>query len=174
MLGIVCQVCGKRPATSHLLELAPDGGDRQELHICATCIANLELELGTQPPPIASILAKKAVVDEPVEVIEDEADQPTCPVCALTFSEFSANNRFGCAQCYDAFRTHIEPLLLRYHGTSAHAGRLPEALVAGAATARLARRTQLDAALKQAIASEDFERAARLRDELRELDGTAP
>lgn len=179
MLGIVCQVCGKRPATSHLTELAPEGGERQELHICATCISNLGLELSTQPPPIATILASKIIADDEAsdeaELTASDSDtQPTCQVCNLSLSEFSANNRFGCSHCYDAFREHVEPLLSRYHGTSVHTGRTPQSGQTEGATARLARRTQLDQSLKNAIASEDFERAARLRDELRGLDGARP
>lgn len=181
MIGIVCQVCAKRPATSHLTELGPDGGDRQELHICATCISNLGLELGSTPIPIAEILASKGHI---VESLDDDAEndatsevspetQVACPVCGLTFGEFSANNRFGCAQCYDAFREHVEPLLARYHGTAVHTGRLPTQGHHPSGTARLARRTHLDQALKQALASEDFRRAAQLRDELRDLDEAA-
>ncbi len=181
MLGIVCQVCGKRPATSHLMELAPEGGERRELHICATCISNLGLELSTQPPPIAAILASKIIADDEAHDAAEgdhdptaSDDQPTCQVCHLTLSEFLANNRFGCSHCYDAFREHVEPLLARYHGTAVHTGRTPQTGQIEGATARLARRTQLDQSLKNAIASEDFERAARLRDELRGLDGALP
>ncbi len=181
MIGIVCQVCAKRPATSHLTELGPDGGDRQELHICATCITNLGLELGSTPIPIAEILASKGQDVEATDPDDDSeatteasADaQLACPLCALTFSEFSANNRFGCAQCYDAFRDHVEPLLARYHGTAVHTGRLPTQGHHPSGTARLARRTHLDQALKQALACEDFRRAAQLRDELRDLDEAA-
>jgi len=179
MIGIVCQVCAKRPATSHLTELGPDGGDRQELHICATCISNLGLELGSTPLPIAEILAAaKGQIAEPADADADSESpgdassdaQTACPLCALTFGEFSANNRFGCAQCYDTFREHVEPLLARYHGTAVHSGRLPTQGRHPSGTARLARRTHLDQALKQALASEDFRRAAQLRDELRNLD----
>jgi protein arginine kinase activator len=182
MLGIVCQVCGKRPASTHLTELAADSGERRELHICATCIQNLDLELGTDPPAIVDILAKKTAMtvseDEESEAAASEATPTgvaiTCGVCGLTLSEFSTSNRFGCAACYDSFHDQVEPLLVRYHGTAVHHGRLPAGGAPSTVTDRLTRRTHLDSALRQAIASEDYERAARLRDELHALDGETP
>lgn len=175
MLGIVCQICGKRPATSHLSELGPDGQERKDLHLCATCIQDLSLDLSANPPSIASILQRKkqggeaTPTDGPADAVEDQPD-PACPGCGLLLSEFSARNRFGCAQCYEAFRDQVEPLLVRYHGTAAHLGRVPSQAQSEAAAVRLARRAHLDSQLKAALKAEDYERAAELRDELRTLD----
>jgi protein arginine kinase activator len=187
MLGIVCQICAKRPATSHLTELDPATGARLELHICATCVDQLELTLSSDPPPIAEVLAKKAVLDQDApqaaaagaaakadaSAAEREANSAVCPSCGLGFAEFAAHNRFGCAQCYAAFILQVEPLLARYHGSSMHTGRLPAAS-RGREDDLVARRARLDGALREAVAAEDYARAARLRDELRQLDESAP
>jgi len=177
---IVCQLCSKNQATTHLTELTADGSGHRELHLCAGCIAANQLRLEAGPPPIAEILASKTASEigdatEAAEAISDPSDEmaeaaPPCPQCGLTFAEFAANNRFGCAHDYSAFHTRIDTLLRRYHGSNQHIGRLPVARIA-AADGVSVRRAQLDAALREAVSSENYERAAQLRDELRRLGG---
>lgn len=184
MLGIVCQVCTKRPATSHLTELDPASGERKELHICATCVAQLELSLSSNPPPIAEVLAKKSALDDDTPTIKTaknkatepdlEANSATCPSCGLSFAEFAAHNRFGCAQCYTAFAIQVEPLLSRYHGAAIHTGRVPAAAARSPEDDLVARRMRIDIALREAVTAEDYKKAATLRDELRRLDESAP
>lgn len=177
MLGIACQLCAKRPATSHLTELNPDSGTRTELHLCASCIARLELSLTSDPPPIAEVLAKQAALDnssiitvpQKIHEPESEANRTTCPSCGVSFAEFVSHNRFGCAQCYTAFKEQIEPLLVRYHGSAVHTGRVPSA-GRRSEDDLVAKRARLDLALRDAVAAEDYAKAARLRDELRQLD----
>jgi protein arginine kinase activator len=75
--------------------------------------------------------------------------------------EFRAEGRLGCPQDYRVFSAGLLPLLQRYHGATRHVGKVarrPEG-----ATQRLRLRTKLRAA----IAREDYEEAARLRDRLR-------
>jgi protein arginine kinase activator len=187
MIGIVCQLCSKRPATSHLTEL-DDAGQRRELHLCATCIEQFDLKLESDPPPIVDLLKKAG--PKPPEATEEDADDEVeealeeaeeevgdrhaaCSTCGLAFAEFTVNNRFGCARCYADFGAKVEGLLSRYHGASLHVGRTPAAR-GGGADELVIRRAKLDAALREAVASEAYEKAARLRDEIRKLDDSTP
>lgn len=181
MIGIVCQICAKRPATSHLTELDA-GGQRRELHLCATCIEQYDLKLESDPPPIVDLLKKTAKAkpapaeeEDPAEEL-DEADEvdsdAACAACGLTFAEFAVNNRFGCARCYADFGDKVDGLLSRYHGSGLHVGRTPAAKLGGPDQLMI-RRAQLDAALREAVANEAYEKAARLRDEIRKLDEQA-
>jgi len=182
MLGITCQICNKREASTHLTELDPSDGQRRELHLCSTCIEQLGLKLQSDPPPISEILKKKpggktlTIELTPVAVgkgvtkkgeDKESSTDAECANCGLTFAEFAVNNRFGCAQCYADFGERIEGMLSRYHGSSVHLGRRPSARPG--ADDRLARRAQLDVELRDAIAHEAYEKAARLRDEIRRL-----
>jgi protein arginine kinase activator len=177
MLDVTCQLCAKRPATTHLTELDPASGQRQELHLCATCITRLDLKLEAGPPPIAAILGMKS--DEasntkiqinlsPGAATVASKDEERCPECGLAFSEFGAGKLFGCAHDYTAFSDKVEVLLRTYHGAALHRGRRPAGGGDAGAEGR-ARRAQLDAALREAVASEKYEDAAKLRDELRKL-----
>ena len=178
MLGVTCQLCSKRPATSHLTELDPDTGQRQELHICATCIQRLDLKLENGPPSIAEILDMKSddassakikiasSLNMPAIVKNDER----CPHCGLAFSEFGSGKLFGCAHDYAVFGDKVETLLRNYHGTTRHVGRRPGSEPDAPESAATVHRASLDAALRQAVINENYENAAKLRDQLRQLD----
>ncbi len=181
MLGVTCQICSKRPATAHLTELDPDSGERQELHICSTCIQKLDLKLESGPPPIAVILgmapddqssAKIKIAAHPnVPALKKQDEQ--CPHCGLAFSEFGSGKLFGCAHDYTAFGEKIEILLRNYHGTTQHIGRRPGTEPTQEPDPITARRAKLDEALREAVTSENYESAAKLRDELKRLDDDA-
>jgi protein arginine kinase activator len=174
MQGIVCQICAKRPATTHLTEIDPKDGHRREVHLCGMCVEQMNLKLETDPPTVEEILEKKSVEGEKSGAqitinlsLSKDAGADTCPSCGLTFAEFAVNNRFGCATCYTGFGDKVETLLSRYHGSAVHVGRLP---AARASDDIQMRRASLDAALREAVANEAYERAAAIRDEIRRLE----
>jgi protein arginine kinase activator len=192
MLGVTCQLCSKRPATTHLTELDPFTGQRQELHICAHCIQRLNLKLENGPPPIAEILGMRPddVSSAKIKVIPNVSSQTlappkpetTCPHCGLAFTEFGSGKLFGCAHDYSAFGDKIAALLQNYHGSSHHVGRVPGSARAQDKAAQdntahddaiTNRRARLDAALRDAIVAENYENAAKIRDELKRLDQPA-
>lgn len=181
MLGVTCQLCSKRPATAHLTELDPYSGQRQELHICSTCIQRLDLKLESGPPPIAVILGMKPddASSAKLKVIGNLSvparlkNDTTCPHCGLAFSEFGSGKLFGCAHDYSTFGDKIETLLRNYHGTTRHIGRLPGSEPATPIDPIAARRARLDASLRDAVVSENYETAAALRDEIKSLDEPA-
>jgi len=175
-----CQLCGKRPATTHLTELEASGATR-ELHLCGTCIQSLGVPLQDGPPPISQLLEKGAedlVLQTTESVVAEvvENDDEPCPHCGMKFSEYSANNLFGCAHDYTAFRDVLDPLLKRYHGATQHLGRGPTripdpepVLAPEAVRTPLGERRRLEAALKEAVTREHYEEAAKVRDELRQF-----
>lgn len=171
MQSVICQRCSKRPATTHLTEVATSGA-RVELHLCATCIQQLGLHLEAGPPPIAAILAQPAT-SAPTTVSDPDAPtvpaQGDCPHCGLPFSDFESGKRFGCALDYTTWEGPVATLLTSYHGTDRHVGRRP-GTGNGSSQERSLRRAGLDAELRAAVASEDYAQAARLRDELRQLE----
>jgi protein arginine kinase activator len=95
-----------------------------------------------------------------------------CPSCGFTYQDFKKVGRFGCGECYEAFKKQLDPLLKRIHGSNRHVGKVP--LTAGKAvkeTTVLQSIKELKAQLEKAVQSEEFETAAKLRDKIRELEG---
>jgi protein arginine kinase activator len=92
-----------------------------------------------------------------------------CGECGLSFQEFSRTGRLGCGHCYEAFRASMQELLRRIHGNTRHSGRRPRNAPKPARTSKARSMRKLKAELDRAVAEEDFEKAARLRDEIRAL-----
>ena len=119
------------------------------------------------PFPLAEILSGLAQ-PAPETAATEPKDELTCSACGLTFTEFTRQGRFSCGECYSAFRSRLEPILRKIHGASLHRGRNPEhAHLDDQAAVPIKEEARLDAELTKAIAAEDFERAAELRDKLR-------
>ncbi len=178
-MPVPCQLCPATNATVHLTELGADGV-RTELHLCRACIARLEVALDA-PPPLASLLAQATTAvagdetDDAIAVPAPEPGEGACPQCGLEFTAYVQSNLFGCAECYQAFAVQVTELVRRYHGATAHVGRLPAAgIEASPGARREAARAALTKALDDAVAREQFERAAALRDQLRELERDRP
>jgi protein arginine kinase activator len=90
-----------------------------------------------------------------------------CPRCGFTQADFKKSGRLGCPECYKTFAEGLEGLLKTMHKGTRHAGKVPEALRASREQAD--RLKSLQKKLDKAIKEEDFEQAAQLRDELKQL-----
>ena len=154
-------------------------GNLQELHICNSCCSQHHLDLTHDPKPIQEIIAitelgtsddnhSSSEQDEDLVAISEDDDDLTCNKCGISFEQFNKNNRFGCASCYDAFAERLDQLLEELHGSQQHAGRSPHS--ESKHNQVLAKRISLEKRLKDVIAEERFEEAARIRDQLKELD----
>ncbi len=187
MLNILCQVCHKRPATSHLLQVPVGSHEALELHICRSCQAAQGIDVRSDPPDLVQLLpgiaAKAGAGGKPcmakgvTKSGEPALTRPravTCPGCGLSWGDFIEHNKFGCAQCLEAFAQQLARPIEDLHGQAVHVGRLPTN--AGPATGEnlLNRRLHLEQVLAKAVADEAYERAAAIRDQIRELDEPDP
>ena len=109
--------------------------------------------------------------DKTEDAAPEENISLTCDNCGMTFERFKERYRVGCAECYEAFRPSMKPLLRKIHGTWEHSGErhveqapAEDAKQDPAWTLELMQRR-----LKSAIEREEFEEAARLRDEIESL-----
>ena len=94
----------------------------------------------------------------------------SCPQCGFSMEDFQKVRRFGCASCYKVFASELAPMLRGMHKGATHVGKVPEGLIES--HFRIQRIEELQEKLAQAIASESYEEAAELRDEIRKLDET--
>ena len=93
-----------------------------------------------------------------------------CPVCNMTLSEFSRKGRMGCGECYNTFRTHAGAMLKKIHGTQKHVTDSAPAVKEKVKEAPKNPVDELKESLAKAIAEENFEEAAILRDKIREME----
>jgi len=159
-----CDKCQK-PAKFYVTEIDPDGQTVVK-HLCEQCA-------------VAEGIAVKANLSI-AQLLEDFIQQGrgleagselSCDVCGLTFRDFLEQKLLGCPHDYDAFEKVLLPLLEReQEGGAQHVGKVPHR--AGHDQRKQTSILRLRAQLKAAIAAEDYERAAGLRDQIKELEKT--
>ena len=147
------------------------------INLCADCAR----ETGSQIVPtidgIGSILSGLMGLDN-LWKNDPQLSVKKCPVCGMTQAEISRNGKLGCSECYITFIDEIRPLLRKIHGNCLHHGSVPADTDRQETTSEKTAETStkekqtngleaLKLQLKDAIAREDFESAARLRDEIK-------
>lgn len=164
---MVCDICGKNQATVHLTEIVND--QMTELHLCEPCAQAKSQEM-EQQFGLGDLLA--GMVDFEKPAAEKDAVAIKCPNCHLSYADFKKIGRLGCGECYSTFRKYLVPLLKRIHGSSQHLGKSP--LKVGKVLKKRIDIQELRLKLKNAIDSEAFEEAARLRDQIKEIENKQP
>ncbi len=152
-----CQRCS-RQATLHITEILDDQSF-EELHLCEECAQKyLQPQTGSPKGPEAE--------SEPDELAV--LNQRQCPQCGIKFAEFRSSGRLGCPHDYEAFRAELLPLLENIHGETRHIGKTPrrQPRAQQIRAELLALRKQL----QTAVSRENYEEAARIRDQIRRLE----
>lgn len=179
-----CQQCAK-PATLHITEVLE--GEGTALHLCESCAQ--EYLTSVQPGDVVDesdwfddddeSLSMDDDLEAALSEVEDElppeelreADAQQCPNCGISFKEFRKIGRLGCPQCYLVFVEELAPLLENIHGETEHVGKCPAR--APESSEREFRLIRMRKELQEAVEDEDYETAARLRDEIGEIEGGA-
>jgi protein arginine kinase activator len=170
--SMTCQECGERQATLHFTKII--NGEKTEFHICEDCAK----EKGEVLPginnsfSIHNLLSGLLNFDAPGGVVNHNISKPLqCEKCGLTYSQFSRSGRFGCAACYKSFGERLEPLLRKVHsGNISHRGKIP--LRSGNLIQTRREIQELKDKLQRSITNEEFELAAQLRDQIRQLENS--
>ena len=179
---MLCQNCGKKEATMYFRQNI--NGQTKELNLCPDCAK----ELGAQDQfahSFQSAFAKPfgswfdddpffsqsfpSLFGAPFSQAAQLGSGRRCPTCGMTESELQHTGRAGCAECYNIFDDILTPYIRKLQGATAHVGTAPrpqnDTQPVENPTAAL--KTKLEQAIKQ----ENYEEAARLRDEIRRLEG---
>jgi len=170
---VKCDNCGAPDPVVHLTQIVDD--EMSTYHLCEQCAAEKGLETSGVPEdfPLTDFLAKMGEEEGAEESSGDEdAPDTECSFCGLTFSDFRETGRLGCPHCWSTFEGRLRKLLRRIHGGTTHVGKVylpPDPSV----TERQKRLEGLRRKLDRAVETENFERAAELRDEIEALDASA-
>ncbi|QJW47509.1 hypothetical protein HA075_18050 [bacterium BFN5] len=162
---MLCDECKKRPACVHITKIT--NNQKVDKYLCEHCAKeNGELIFSTDH--------KFSVHDFLAGMFShglSETAQPkieACKNCGMTYRDFSQTGKVGCSNCYVTFGNKFEPLLRRIHGSSAHIGKIPKR---SEGVLEIRQRVKgLRQKLEQAITDEEYEQAACLRDEIRQLE----
>lgn len=160
-----CDNCGENEAIIHVTQIV--NNQMSTFHLCESCATAKGLQPGasTGNVPLTEFLSQVGS-----GTAEAGPGGGSCPYCGLRLEEFKKTGRLGCPQCYVTFESSLRSLVRRLHGSTQHVGKvyLPPDPSAAQQQERLA---GLKRKLDRAVEREDFERAAKLRDMIRTLEG---
>jgi protein arginine kinase activator len=155
---VLCQRCKKQPATIHLTEILQN--EKRERHLCEDCAKEEGVAIKAQ-------INLQDVLSGMVEAHQSASSEAnlTCPDCGITYAEFRNGGRLGCPHDYDVFAEPLREVLEKVHGATEHLGKLPHR--AGSDMTSQRELMQLRRQLQEAVETEQYEEAARLRDLIR-------
>ena len=167
---MLCDKCGQNPATIHMVEYV--NGKQKEIHLCETCVQQ------TLSSPLKNTSLNQ-VMSEMIEAINNRdkykrrknvplADKKQCPVCGEIYGELSQDTILGCPEDYFVFHNKIKKVLSNDIGENyVHSGKLPSSSLEETISENI--RLTLVARMEKAVSIEDYEGAAEIRDQLRNL-----
>jgi len=166
---MMCETCGKKMATVHWTEMVNDVV--KKMHLCEACAAAKGLDVNN-PAAFSDVMLGLGAQKEPAAKERDVV----CALCHMRIADFKKTSRLGCQACYETFADELKPLLEAMHKGSQHVGKVPTHKAAKcAAKADLpSSPAVLRQKLEAAIAAEQYEEAASLRDQIRQIAEKVP
>ncbi|QAT41431.1 UvrB/UvrC motif-containing protein [Clostridium sp. JN-9] len=168
---MLCENCKKNEATIHITKIV--NGVKREANLCEKCAREKQgLELNNDFFDVGAPFTFQNILGGIVDYISqsnnsDNNTELVCPNCGTTYSEFKKTGLLGCSQCYKSFNQTVMPIINRVQLGSEHKGKIPKKLGKGIIEKK--RIVTLKEELQKAIAAEEYEKAAELRDKIKEL-----
>lgn len=162
-----CEECKQKPAAVHLTQVF--NGNIIQSHLCEECAAKkggFIFDPGNKfsiPNLLSSIFGSGYNMD-----LTPVAETPPCPNCGINYKNISETGKLGCSECYRVFEQELEPTLRRIHGNSQHIGKIPSR---GGEKVLLRKQMEdLKTQLQEAVNLEEYEKAAEIRDSIKEIE----
>lgn len=167
---MLCDDCRKRPAVVHLTKVV--NNKKYEKNLCQQCASESgDANFAFEPKySIHNLLAGLLNLDPAAGAApaQKHDGMAVCGNCGMNYAEFSRGGRLGCAMCYTQFAQQLEPLLRRVQGGTQHAGKIPNRTGGTLMTKNKIQQLRQD--LQNYISREEFEKAAQIRDQIKELE----
>ena len=160
---MLCEKCNENQATVHYTKII--NGKKQELHLCSACAGDIDNTFAFDD------MFKNVFTINPIGTHNGYTALKKCKKCGLTLDELNRYGRLGCSECCESFREYLDPALKNIHSVTKHKGKRPGKSVATEpAEDKIA---SLKSRLKEALKNEEYEKAAEIRDIIRDLEKEA-
>ena len=174
MYNVMCMKCQKTLATVKFTKIID--GQAKEFHLCQDCASTIspyQKKMSALESAWNEILAQLLAQEKGGKKAPEEPEEPkekidlVCDNCGFPFESYRQSPFLGCSVCYQIFLKYLINDIRKIHGSTQHVGRVPSRYNKLIEIKRSLDKLRLD--LQDAVKSENFERAAALRDEIRTL-----
>ncbi len=155
------QECDKE-ATVHLTEIVD--GQMKKIDLCEDCAQ----EKGVTNPQGFALADLLLGLGASQELEEAAGPDLVCSTCGFTQADFKKSGRLGCPDCYTTFAEALDGMLKQMHKGVQHVGKAPKALKQVMDKSK--KLETLRGQLEDAVAQENYELAAQVRDQIKELE----
>lgn len=166
---MLCESCKKNTAVIHFQQIIE--GKKTEYHLCNECALKMNVPFSFDNM-VQSFLGgfMNNFAYTPVKENKDlkNNEEFICPECKYTFNEFKETGKLGCAECYNKFKNQLDSVFKNIHGSNVHSGKFPKK--SGAKLLIEHKIENLKAELRKAVEREEYEEAAKLRDEIKRIE----
>lgn len=174
---MLCEKCKTREANVLITEIV--NGIKSEHYYCAHCASGSQMGHFLDADFSLGKLLSGILGMQP-DATEDKMGQLTCPTCHMTYGEFAKNSVFGCADCYHTFGLLLENNIKKIQGNDTHLGKRPKYQKPDSSYEEQVETLKskesndeqlaiLSSRLQEAIQEEEYELAAKYRDEIKQL-----
>jgi len=165
---MLCEECKGKPAVVHLIQVL--NGKKTESHLCQECAAQkggLMLD-SAHNLSIPNLLGGMFGSIYSLQDVQAPTRPNKCSNCGMSFKDIRRLGKLGCSECYQVYAQELEASLRRIHGNSQHYGKIP---VRGGEKVLIRRQIEnLKNQLQEAVREEQYEKAAEIRDSLKEME----
>lgn len=175
---MLCQKCHKKTASVFISSII--NGQETRIYLCDDCAKDYPLlNFNYQAPFSIKDVMDKFKIDEDNSTDQEkenslaidnnyEENDITCPNCYSTYNEYRQTGKLGCSRCYEVFEKHIKPILKNIYGYEEYIGKTPkkdDSLIHISKEIRI-----LKEDLNMAVEKEEYEKAADIRDKIKDLE----
>ncbi len=171
---MLCESCHQNEASVHLTQIVD--GKVAKFHLCESCAEKKGIDMHGQPIDLGGVLAnlkeQLTQLKENTENLSTPTKASVCPACGMTRKDILKKGRLGCDRCYEFFGAEMLPVVVSLQHSDQHLGKVPRQ--ASDRMKNSVEQARLRRELDQAVAGENYERAAQLRDQIKTLLAESP
>ena len=166
---MLCERCHQKYATIHMQQIV--NGIKTEIHLCHECSSKTSTPVTMEALFNGLLGSFMHMANEKQPPQQMNIVQEPCQTCGMTNDDFkNAGGKLGCADCYKFFAQELESILKNVQASTHHEGKYPQK--SGQGMFQKKKASRLRELMQEAIEKENFEEAARLRDEVRSIEST--
>ncbi|WP_419749843.1 UvrB/UvrC motif-containing protein [Terrisporobacter petrolearius] len=175
---MLCQKCHKKTASVFISSII--NGQESRMYLCNDCAKNYPLfNFNSQDPfSIKDVMEKFDISeDDSIETKKEnllamdkdcEESEIICPNCYSTYNEYRETGKVGCSKCYEVFEKQLKPILRNIYGYEEYIGKSPKKDNSHIYPNK--EMITLKEDLNRAVEQEEYEKAADIRDKIKELE----
>jgi len=142
------------------------GDEKVDMYLCEVCAAEKGISRRSETVELSLSQLLTGLFEAGHQ--DSESDLEVCPNCGTGIESLKKEGRLGCPECYASFASEIRAFQRKLSGSVQHIGKLPHKLKTYKEL--IIDRGELETRLEEAVKNEDYEKAAMLRDRIKEIE----